>query len=325
MINALFLPARVFRAGGLAKWFSVKQYGKCFFLKSLLHLTEVEINCNGGKGITGNGMRETEHFGCGNFSVVGPLKGKPGKFGYLCLFCGSYRCNRCRNPKLKRVRSEISRIASEKKLNKMATLTLDPKSIPRRYRVRTDRYLRDCWRKMRVSLGRKFGESIDYVGILEFQKNGAAHLHLLVGRFIEQKWLSDAWQAVGGGPIVDIRLVDIHRVTAYLSVYLAGDKVKHTLKLLAVRARIFTTSRSIRLWPKKEKRGWWLRRTNLETFFDAAANPTNVRFEPIEDLKPFALELLSYFESPPLQEAIGNRNVISVLRAAIPVWKAETF
>lgn len=272
----------------------------------------------------GKALRETEHFGCGNFSLVGPLKGKPGKFGYMCLFCGSYRCNRCRNPKLKRVRTEIARIASERKLNKMATLTLDPKRLTKRDRARTDRYLRNCWRKMRVSLGRKFGESVDYVGILEFQKNGTAHLHLLVSRFIEQGWLSDAWEAVGGGQIVDIRSVDIHRVTAYLSVYLAGDKVKHTLKFLAVRARIFTTSRSIRLWPKKEKRGWWLRRTNLETFFDAATNPTKVRFEPVEDLKPFALELLSYFESPPLQEAIGNRNVIKVLKAAIPIWKAGT-
>jgi len=35
------------RAGGSgAKWFSVQQYGKCFFLKSLLHLTEFTINCN---------------------------------------------------------------------------------------------------------------------------------------------------------------------------------------------------------------------------------------------------------------------------------------
>jgi hypothetical protein len=269
-------------------------------------------------------MRETEHFGCGNYSVVGPLKGKPGKFGYLCLFCGSYRCNRCRNPKLKRVRAAIARIASERKLNKMATLTLDPKRLSRRDRARTDRYLRNCWRKMRVSLGREFGESVDYVGILEFQKNGMAHLHLLVGRFIEQEWLSDAWHAVGGGRIVDIRLVDIHRVTAYLSVYLAGDKVKHTLKLLAVRARIFTTSRSIRLWPKKEKRGWWLSRVNLETFFDVAVNPSNVRFEAVEDLKPFNLELLSSFESPLLQEAIGNRDVFEVLKAAIPIWKAET-
>src|SRR5258707_1788805 len=163
-------------------------------------------------------MRKPESFGCGKYSVVGALKGKPGKFGYMCLFCGSYRCNRCRNPKLKRVRAAIARIASEKKLNKMATLTLDPKLIPRG--KRTDRYLRKCWRSMRISLFREFGESIDYVGVLEFTQKGVAHLHLLVGRFIKQDWLSDAWNAVGGGVVVDIRLVDIHRVTAYLSIYL---------------------------------------------------------------------------------------------------------
>ena|GEM_PF-1961671 len=269
-------------------------------------------------------MRKIEHFRCGNFSVVGPLKGKLGKFGYKCLFCGSYRCNRCRNPKLRKVRAAIARIASERKLNKMATFTLDLKRLKKRDRARTDRYLRNCWRKMRVSLARKFGQSVDYVGVLEFTEAGTAHLHLLVGQYIKQEWLSDAWYAVGGGRIVHICLVDVHRVTAYLSVYLTGDKVKHTLKLLPMRARIFTTSRSIRLWPKKEKSGWWLRRENLETFFDAAVNPSNVRFEAVEDLKPFDLELLSYFEYPPLQEALGNRDVFTVLRAAISIWKAGT-
>jgi hypothetical protein len=178
---------------------------------------------------------------------------------------------------------------------------------------------------MRVLLTRlNDSKSVDFVGVLEFQENGNAHLHVLLGKYIKQEWLSIAWQSIGGGEIVDIRPVDVHRVSAYLSVYLTGDKVAHTLKLLPMRARIFTTSRSIRLWPKKEKRGWWLRRANLEVFFDAAVNPSNVRFEAVEDLKPFRLELLSYFESPPLQEAIGNRNVIKVLKAAIPIWKAGT-
>ena len=207
----------------------------------------------------------------------------------------------------------------------MATLTLDPKRVPRGDRKRTDRYIRECWRKMRVLITRlNDGKSVDFVGVLEFQENGNAHLHVLLGKYIKQEWLSIAWQSIGGGEIVDIRPVDVHRVSAYLSVYLTGDKVKRTLELLPMRARIFTTSRSIRLWPKKEKRGWWLRRTNLETFFDAAANPTNVSWEPVEDLKPFALELLSYFESPPLQEAIGNRDIITVLKAAIPIWNAGT-
>jgi hypothetical protein len=103
-----------------------------------------------------------------------------------------------------------------------------------------------------------------------------------------------------------------------------SDKVKHTLELLPKRARIFTTSRSIVLWGKKKSSGWWLRRVGIETFYDAAPNPANVRFEPVEDLKRFGLELLSYFESPPLQEALGNRDVITVLRQVLPIWKAET-
>lgn len=176
---------------------------------------------------------------------------------------------------------------------------------------------------MRVVLAREFGTSLDFIGTLEFQKNGNAHLHLLIGRFIKQEWLSDAWQSIGGGKIVDIRMVDIHRVTAYLSVYLAGDKIDNTLKHLAPRARIFTTSRSITLWPKKQKMGWWLRRKHFQELHDAASYPSCERYTEIEDLKPFGLKLLTYFEGPPLQEAIGNRDPIAVLRAAIPIWKAE--
>ena len=97
-----------------------------------------------------------------------------------------------------------------------------------------------------------------------------------------------------------------------------------TLELLPKRARIFTTSRSIVLWGKKKTSDWWLCRLGLGALYDAAANPSNVRFQAVEDLKPFGLDLLNYFEAPPLQEAIGNRDVIAVLRAAILAWKAGT-
>src|SRR5258706_7228762 len=171
---------------------------------------------------------------------------------------------------------------------------------------------------MRNSLTREYGKALPFVGVLEFQKNKAAHLHVLLGRYIPQAWLSRAWESVGGGRVVDIRYVDVHRVSAYLAVYLAGEKVIRTLELLPKRARIFTTSRSIVLWGKKKISGWWLRRVGLSSLYDAAANPSNVRFQAIEDLKPFGLELLSYFESPPLQDGLGNRNVVSVLKAAMP-------
>lgn len=202
----------------------------------------------------------------------------------------------------------------------MATLTLDRKRVPKG--VRTDRYIRECWRKMRVLLARKFGGTLPFVGVLEFHKDGVAHLHILLGRFIPQKWLSIAWQSIGGGRIVDICFVDVHRVSAYLTKYLAGEKVEQTLTLLARRARIFTTARCIRLWPKKEKSGWRLRRETLSNLYEQAEHPYGEKFTAVEDLKPFGLKMLSYFESPPCQVALGSRDVIPVLREALPVWKA---
>lgn len=220
------------------------------------------------------------------------------------------------------MRARIAEIATKHKLQRMATLTLQPSKISERDRARTDRYIRECWRKMRVSLARRYGKSLDFVGVLEFHKSGVAHLHVLLGRYIEQGWLSDAWEAVGGGRIVDIRFVDVHRVSGYLSVYLAGDKVEHTLELLPLRARIFTTSRSIVLWGRKEPSGWKLRRVEIGKLLDLAENPSNVRFEATEDLKPFGLEALVYFESPPCAAAVGSRDVIPVLRDALPFWNA---
>ena len=267
---------------------------------------------------------QPKFFTCGGFSLSGPLRGQPGKYAFACLFCGSYRCNRCRKPKLKKVRKRISEIAEEHQLTRMATLTLDPKKLSAMDRKRTDRYIRELWRLMRVYLSRRWnnGKSLPFVGVLEFQKNGNAHLHVLLGKYIPQAWLARAWESIGGGRHVDIRYVDVHRVAAYLSKYLAGDKVEHTLKLLPRRARIFTTARSIVLWPKKEKSGWRLRRADIGELLDAVGkDASNVKFVDVEDLKVFDLQLLSYFESPPCATAFGSLDVIPALRKALPYWQ----
>lgn len=242
-------------------------------------------------------VRRQPRFGCGNCSVVGPLQGKPGQFGVRCLFCGSYRCNRCRNPKLKKLRARMAEVATQFQLQRMGTLTLDPKTVPARYKGRTDRYIRELWRMMRVLLSREFGGSLPFVAVLEFTKNGIAHLHVLFGRYIKQSWLADAWESIGGGRVVDIPFVDVHRVSAYLAVYLAGNKILHTLELLPKRARIYTTSRSIVLWGKRKTSGWKLRRLSVSELYKRAPNPSGERFQAVEDLKALGLELMVSFES----------------------------
>ena len=242
---------------------------------------------------------------------------------YQCLFCGSYRCRGCRPRKLHKLRARIAEIARDLRLERMATLTLNPARVPDGQR--SDRYIRECWRKMRVYLKREYGNSIDFISILEFQRSGMAHLHLLLNVYIPQAWLSEAWVRSGGGVIVDIRrFVRIQFVAAYLAGYLAGRKIEHTLSLLPRRARILSTSRSISLWGKKKKTAWKLAKQSLWSLRNRVPRVNKERYETVEDLKGFDLQLLTYFEGPVIQQAIKGRDVYEALKAFIRVWKSES-
>ena len=128
-------------------------------------------------------------------------------------------------------------------LRRFLTLTLDPRHCTAEQSVH---YLRNCWNKFRTSLKRRAGKSISYIAVIEFQKNGYAHLHVLVDRFLPQPWIQSAWQAVGGGRFVNIQQVDIQRVGAYLSKYLTKD-----LFSMPGKQRRCTTSRDIVLFEKQ--------------------------------------------------------------------------
>jgi hypothetical protein len=105
-----------------------------------------------------------------------------------------------------------------------------------------------------VYLQRKFAVAPTYIRVLEFQKNGNPHFHILIDRYIPQPWLRVAWVAIGGGSIVDIRFVDIHRVSRYLSKYLT----KELLLSAPLRSRRVTTSRRIHLLEKIVRETTWI-------------------------------------------------------------------
>lgn len=64
---------------------------------------------------------------------------------------------------------------------------------------------------------------------------------------------TEAWVAVGGGFMVDIQLVDVHRVSRYLSKYLT----KELLMSAPLRCRRVTTSRGIKLLEKTRTETVW--------------------------------------------------------------------
>lgn len=233
-------------------------------------------------------------FGCGEATLVGPLSESPA-FGYKRHLCNAYKCGRCRGRKLRHVRSQIAQVATARKLTRFVTLTLDPARIPTGLPSHT--YVRDCWRKMRVSLARRAGRAIEFIAVLEFHKSGIAHLHVLVGVYLPQDWLSKAWQGVGGGRIVDVRWVDVHRVAGYLAKYLTKD----SLGALPPGTRIFSCSRGIVLWPKNKSSGWWLSLRSIDELYELAKEPRGERWEDIERV---GIPILIWFQAELIPNAV---------------------
>jgi len=165
------------------------------------------------------------------------------------LDCKTWGCAYCGPRKAKRYKGAIRAIAERDGLNRFLTLTLDPRKIE----GDPVRYLRQVFNKFRVYLLRRYGHSIKYITVLEFHKSGIPHLHVLVDRYIPQEWISQAWSSLGGGKIVHIKIVDVHRISHYLAKYLT----KELLLSAPARSRRITTSRSICLIAKKDSALVW--------------------------------------------------------------------
>ena len=185
---------------------------------------------------------------CGLRTLTG-VAANSGVTRFIRLDCKTWGCPYCAPRKAKRYKAAIREIAEREQLNRFLTLTLDPRKIE----GSPVRYLRRVFNKFRVYLLRKYGKSIKYIAVLEFHKNGNPHLHILLDRFIKQQWISEKWSALGGGRIVDIKFVDVHRISRYLSKYLT----KELLLSAPSRSRRVTTSRGIRLLEKKVSEIAW--------------------------------------------------------------------
>ena len=187
---------------------------------------------------------------CGRFTVRGQDNKTAQTFFYR-VNCKCWNCSYCSPRKAKRYRRAIRLVAEECGLCRFITLTLDPSKIE----GDPIRYLNDTFAKLRTYLKRRFESTPRYIRVLEFQKNGNPHFHLLIDRYVAWDWLREAWQAVGGGSFVNVKFVDVHRISHYLSKYLT----KELLLSAPRRCRRVTTSRGIHLFEtQKSERQWSL-------------------------------------------------------------------
>jgi hypothetical protein len=196
--------------------------------------------------------------GCGAFTLVGL---KDGKYQHLRSKCKSYRCGVCGPYKLRRVRKRIVALAVQHGLFRFLTLTLDPSKLDPNGNLQAEiAYLRECWRKMRVYIERKLGHPLVFIAVVELQQSGRPHLHLLIGSFLRQSWVSNVWDALGGGKIVDLRWIQITRVAAYLAKYIT----EKDLCEYPPRVRRFSTSLGLALFDRTRSSAWRLFRTAIE-------------------------------------------------------------
>ena len=231
---------------------------------------------------------------------MGPFIGPNGeRVGYARIYCKAWNCSYCGPRKAAHRCRLIAAAAKEHGLNRFLTLTLDPGKCSQDEDLVW--YIRQVWRKFRVYLKRKHGRTIEFIAVVEEHKSGIPHLHVLLDRFIPQSWISAAWDALGGGRIAYIKFVaDLDKIGWYLGKYLT----KEMLLSHGPGVRRYTTSRGVKLNPKKESHGWYQAPARMEELLRVAgASATDivedargaVKFfttdRPIKRLKAFGGQL----------------------------------
>jgi hypothetical protein len=237
---------------------------------------------------------------CNHWSFVGPSEAG---VAVVRADCKQLQCPRCGRKRLSKYRDGVSRAARELGLSRFITLTLDPEKMPLGSEdsgASVD-YIRQVWRKFRVTFKRRYPQFRSFIAVVELHKSGMAHLHVLVGFYVEQAWISEAWSSVGGGRIVDIRYRDIHRITPYITKYLSKD----LLLSAPPRKRRITTSRDIHLIEQREKNGYALVRIPIESIWlDHCAMENRMREEMIVNVDIREGDLY-FFEILPIFENTG--------------------
>lgn len=154
--------------------------------------------------------------------------------------CKSWGCELSCGPWLKARFVKVARQQAQALgLRRFLTLTLGPEArdlpVPERFRLMSKVWAK--WQKRVVrhpthhdKNGRpRYKATFTAIWVREVHKDGTPHMHVLIDRYLDQKWASKSWHECGGGKILDIKAVDQQRVVAYVTKYLAkslGVQVK---------------------------------------------------------------------------------------------------
>lgn len=173
---------------------------------------------------------------CGHYAMMKMTTGK-----IWPALCRGRACRRreCRELYCRRTIKKLGGIEAMNEFHTMITLTLDQKKYPVPQDAWND--ITRLWNNLCRELRRIYGK-FPYVWCLEkHPTNEYPHLHIATSRFIpvntervskpgdrhynpKEKPLSELWQSVGGGCIVDARFIE-NGITQYMCKGLSGNEV----------------------------------------------------------------------------------------------------
>jgi len=163
---------------------------------------------------------------CGRHSYIAITNDDKGSnFKLHKIYCKLYRCPRCQKVLAEKNRQLLKQVIELNHLDHLLTLTLDPKKVPVEYLNETEnhthKYITKLFNKFVLYIKRKINKSVKYVWVCEFQKNGNAHLHVVLNCYLPIKVIKFEWKRIGGGHDMGISKVEsFWGVANYLVKYL---------------------------------------------------------------------------------------------------------
>jgi len=165
-------------------------------------------------------------------------------------------------------------------------LTLDPK----RFMRLSDEFafIDPAWAKVRSWLFKRYGH-FEFLKVLEVQKTGRPHLHVLISgiSYIPIEDLSAIWQKYGGGYVwirpIENRVDAVSYVLKYVNKTILGEDRTYAALLFASNKRMFSMSYSLRdmlgVRKKMEKQGYAFRGTIGESEVKAFCVEENIVYD----------------------------------------------
>ncbi len=159
--------------------------------------------------------------------------------------CNSWTCPRCAPIKARAISYQIKDVVLLNNLNCYLTLTLDPSKLSPEniLESRTHNIITSYFNRLITTIKRKkfnyfnvkknqhyqfnlknSGEKLKYIWVIEFQKNGLAHMHVLLNQFLPIEVIREAWVHIGGGHIMYIDKVEnLNAVSNYITKYFCKE------------------------------------------------------------------------------------------------------